>query len=465
MTDPRSTTRGKAAPSRKLSCMLLTLGLVASTSCATLISEPVLVRDFQAEPSTAAFGLDPAEASYQLRWVGQKTYVQGEAIQLTAWPVEALDPNDRLQVKVWDNGLLTLTDLALVVDQRFVVETSGWPELAAEQERVVTLTGTRPDSLTNQASLDQGRQVAFVELALGGAFQYSVEPSELELEITEMDGKTVLKSGGVTATFDDATGSLVSYQKDGVESLASPMRPNFWRPGSEAEQAAPAASVLARWKSAMSDSRATIRTLGEAGERVFLGYDLELGLHKGAPRGTVQLAWFMARGGSLELNFNLHPSTLPDGSPGEIPQVGMAFDLDRSLDQWSWYGRGPEPNTVDDLGRARWGQYTINVPAKGAEGPRTVEGTRSGIRSTTFSSKQGHGLSFTIPYASVGSGGFEARTYAQSWRELLGNSAAAGIFAVSLDVVSIGDLANDRPERMRLFGNREYHYVLLLEIL
>ena len=77
----------------------------------------------------------------------------------------------------------------------------------------------------------------------------------------------------------------------------------------------------------MDDSHASTRTLDETGERVFLGYDLDLGLYQGAQRGTVQLAWFMSPDGSLELTYNLHPSTLPDGSPGEIPQVGLALDL------------------------------------------------------------------------------------------------------------------------------------------
>ena len=454
----RGTTRLSRSP---WAPAILVLGAWASCNAPGLVVGNDL--DEQASSSQEFAQIKPDADLYQLVWDDRDQYVHGSKTRFSVEPAESLDPLDRLHLKLWDNGKLAFVALVPVKDQGFVIDTEYWPKLSQFEERVMTLEAMRSDSETGLSEPESLKRVAFDEFAWEGAFgsmdYSSVDTSkDRTVEVSEIDGLTVLISGSIAATFDDASGALISYRKGSVEMLASPMRPNFWRPGSAAELAGPAAEVLGRWKSAMDDSHASTRTLDETGERVFLGYDLDLGLYQGAQRGTVQLAWFMSPDGSLELTYNLHPSTLPDGSPGEIPQVGLALDLDRRFDQWSWYGRGPGPSTVDNLGQSRWGQYQGRVGVAG------LLGVRSGIRWLTIHDGDDHGLSILTSYAPVGEGGFEVCAYGQSWGSLLGQGVDAATYGVSLDVVSVGDLASENADRIKLFGNREYNYNLHLEI-
>lgn len=440
---------------------LLVLG--AWASCSAPSHQAKSGPQERANPTGESAEIKPDADLYQLVWDDRDQYVHGAKTRFSVEPADALGPLDRLYLAVLDNGKPVFFAVVLVEDQGFVVETESWPKLGQSEERVLNLTAMRSIPDTGWSNPENLHEVAFGEFALEGAYgsmdsRWAATSRLRKVQVSESSGKTILKSGRIAATFDDATGALISYRKGSMEVLASPMRPNFWRPGSEAELAGPAAAVLARWKHAMDDSFTGVRTLDETGERVFLGYDLDLGLHEGAPRGTVQLAWFMSPDGSLELTYNLHPSTLPDGSPGEIPQVGLAFDLDRRFDQWSWYGRGPGPSTVDNLGQARWGQY------EGQAGVAGLLGVRSGIREITIHDGERSGLFIRTSYAPMGEDGFEVCAHDKSWGELLGRGEDAATYGVSLDVVSVGDLSNERADRIQLFGNREYNYNLHLDI-
>lgn len=344
------------------------------------------------------------------------------------------------------------------------------PRAAVTQERVLTLSAQLAEAT---AWAPAGFEVAWQQLALGGAFTYTPATTDEAVTSTSAGGRTVLASGPVRAAFDDATGSLVSLTRDGVEYLAGPLRPNFWRPPLGRELGA-STSPFARWRHAGEDAVVEERNLLSIETTKQLGYDLNLGRFGSEDRGSVQLVWSMSPGGALELNFNLHPATLPDGSPGELLRVGMQARLPERFANATWYGRGPHESYPDRKEGARSGIFTSSVRDLSFPYLRAQEsGNHSDVRWATFTDPEGHGLRFAAPEVTPYFGALEVGTYPGWMSDVERARHPAELperdgFSVSIDAAQAG-LGSADPggalDAYRLGGNREYSYRFVIETL
>jgi beta-galactosidase len=319
-----------------------------------------------------------------------------------------------------------------------------------------------------------GFEIAWEQFWIGGAFVYSPRTEDDEVWSVERDGTTTLHSGKVAAQFDDRTGALVSLRVNRADLLAGPLRPNFWRPPVDNDLAGGSTERFARWRDAGREGRVQMRSLDEIGQAVSISYDIDLGTFGPESRGTVQLVWTMHPGGALELIFNLHPSTLMDGSPGELARIGMICEVPSDFDTWSWYGLGPHETYLDRISGAQVGRYSGAVADLFHPYLAVQEsGNRMGVRTASFLNSDGHGLRISSPFAMAGTGLFGVGAYPGLLSDFEGAShplepSKRDVFSVCIDVVQAavagsGVWGAQTISKYKLLGNREYTFQLYIE--
>lgn len=110
------------------------------------------------------------------------------------------------------------------------------------------------------------------------------------------------------------------------------------------------------------------------------------------PDSTLLVDYEIRSDGSIEIMQELNPggSSLP-----EIPEFGMMFVLDESLDTISWYGRGPHENYWDRQTGAPLGCYIGKVSEQFIPYLRPQEcGNKTDVRTASMTDALESGLCF-----------------------------------------------------------------------
>jgi beta-galactosidase len=164
-----------------------------------------------------------------------------------------------------------------------------------------------------------------------------------ELAVTGATTGTTLhvKGPDFAYGFDVATGLLTSIQLRGVELLASPLRPDFWRAPNDNDRGSDMMRRQGIWRDAhRSLAVRGFRTELPARGVVKLLLDAEL-TSVGA---RYALAYTIYGDGTLvvEPSFDPGDAKLPD-----LPRFGMQASLVPGFEQLAWYGPGPQESYVD----------------------------------------------------------------------------------------------------------------------
>ncbi|WP_199616106.1 beta-galactosidase small subunit [Paenibacillus alkalitolerans] len=136
----------------------------------------------------------------------------------------------------------------------------------------------------------------------------------------------------------------------GKELIKRPPAPNFWRAPTDNDRGSKLPVRCATWKRA-----------GENGELAH--FNVEISPYKVRVKAEYMLAtaspsicsvtYTVFGNGEIGVVQRLQPGQdLP-----EIPEVGMMFAMDRSFDNFSWFGKGPHENYCDRATGAKLGIY------------------------------------------------------------------------------------------------------------
>ncbi|WP_340022916.1 glycoside hydrolase family 2 TIM barrel-domain containing protein [Paenibacillus sp. FSL K6-1096] len=210
-----------------------------------------------------------------------------------------------------------------------------------------------------------------------------------KLELQEQNGLLTFAGSGFALSFETATGAIVSMQSSGKELLLAPARPNFWRAVTDNDLGNKHHERCAVWKD-VSYQRQLVRFSGRVeGSIGFVTADYLLDTQ---PQSTLRVQYELRTDGSVGIVQQLNPgsSSLP-----EIPEFGMAFELDSSLDTILWYGRGPHENYWDRQSGAPLGRYSGKVSEQFTNYLRPQEcGNKTDVRfASVTAAGDGHGLS------------------------------------------------------------------------
>ncbi len=161
-------------------------------------------------------------------------------------------------------------------------------------------------------------------------------------------------AGQISATIDKGTGQLVSYKMGKIEFLKQPLALNFWRVPvdndrgmrergvKDGEEARKMLELVNVWRDAGANAKLTNVT-----EKKLEGGAYELACDLKIPVGdtTAKVTYTFYGDGALDVALLLEPKG--EDIPETIPCVGFQCSIISALNEWSWYGRGPEENYSD----------------------------------------------------------------------------------------------------------------------
>ncbi|MGD8895740.1 MAG: glycoside hydrolase family 2 TIM barrel-domain containing protein [Acidobacteriota bacterium] len=206
--------------------------------------------------------------------------------------------------------------------------------------------------------------------------------------LTVVGGASAIEVRGpdFSAAVDPATGLLSSLQRNGVEILAGPLHPHFWRAPIDNDRGNDMPQGSGVWRDAHRFlTPRSIRTERPSEGVVRIQVDGDL-TSVGA---SCELAYTVYGSGDILVEVSLEPgeTRLP-----ELPRFGMQARIRPGFEHLEWYGPGPEETYVDrrDL---PVGVYRTTVDANYFEYSQPQEtGNKVDVRWAALTSDEGLGL-------------------------------------------------------------------------
>ncbi|MEC0130840.1 MULTISPECIES: beta-galactosidase, LacZ type [Paenibacillus] len=260
--------------------------------------------------------------------------------------------------------------------------------LRGNHEAVLNLSFIQP-SATIWA--EANHEIAWEQFILSPRFVTNTSKRTTEtLRVSELENVLNVQGDNFELSFSTTTGALNSYRSSGKERLLEPVRPNFWRAVTDNDCGNKLPQRCAVWKQASHKQHLISFTFRTEGSLCLVSASYLLAT---SPDSTLRVQYVIRADGTLEITQELSPgsSVLP-----EIPEFGMMFVLDGSLDTLSWYGRGPHENYWDRQTGAPLGRYTGKVSEQFTPYLKPQEcGNKTDVRFASITeSKDGSGLYF-----------------------------------------------------------------------
>ena len=232
-----------------------------------------------------------------------------------------------------------------------------------------------------------GHLVAWEQFPLTAPELAAILPANATAPVVKREnGRSTVTTAAVTATFRDADAALVSYQVEGRELLAGPLRPNFWRAPVDNDRGNKFVERCAVWKGAGKGSTATGFTVAEDGDHVVISADLKV------PAGETRarLVYRIDGDGRVATYLKVSPG---GGQLAPLPRVGMQCRVIRQLDRITWYGRGPLETTIDRKSGGRLAEWSVSATESWFPYVEPQEtGNRTDVRQATLTAADGSGL-------------------------------------------------------------------------
>ncbi|MBN2045277.1 MAG: DUF4981 domain-containing protein [Anaerolineales bacterium] len=218
--------------------------------------------------------------------------------------------------------------------------------------------------------------------------------SHSAVEIKGTDHLIELNYEGGTASFDPASGDLVSLKSGNRELISSPLIPNFWRAPLDNDllarmffpPAEPYLSKRAYWeKAAQNRKLRDFQIVQMADGRVDISASYKI------PSGITPLIleYSVFPNGEIEVSYTFTPKR-------EMIRVGITTSLSAGLDRVRYFGLGPHETMPDRKTSGAVGVYQNSVEEMIHDYPHPQEnGNRSEVRWAELVDADGHGIRFT----------------------------------------------------------------------
>jgi beta-galactosidase len=257
---------------------------------------------------------------------------------------------------------------------------------------------------------EAGHEVAWEQFKLPVSTPAVTQPkqSSAPLEVQQTADRVIAKGPHFSAEFSKKSGLLVSLRSEGVELLAGPLGPHFWRApvdndrGNKMSDDSPSKdkwtlSGMGIWRTA--HERISSLRVDVAGTP---GRDLRVTMNGELPDqlGRIQLVWTINGSGEILVEETYSPR--PTGAVAELPRFGMQTTLRAGFDQLVWFGKGPQ-ETYADRQDARVGRFrgTVHEQAYPYIKPQET-GNKEQVRWVTLTNAEGKGLlAVGAPWLSV----------------------------------------------------------------
>ena len=192
--------------------------------------------------------------------------------------------------------------------------------------------------------------------------QFDLPPTPTPFERTA-DGEVLIRAAGgvelrggdVVALIDAGSGLLVSMRHAGRELMTAPLTPNFWRAPTDNDFGNYMHEWGAAWEQAGRNRELLSLQVNRDARAVEAFY--AFADDDGKRLATWRAVYTIGANGALTVDNHFERE---DGLP-VMPRVGMNVQVDRSLDDVQWFGRGPFENYRDRKLAAQVGRYANKV--------------------------------------------------------------------------------------------------------
>uniref|UniRef100_UPI003216B398 glycoside hydrolase family 2 TIM barrel-domain containing protein n=1 Tax=uncultured Draconibacterium sp. TaxID=1573823 RepID=UPI003216B398 len=175
------------------------------------------------------------------------------------------------------------------------------------------------------------------------------------LSLAETDKAYSVTGENFIVKFDKASGSLSSYEVNGVELLQKGPQVNFWRPINDNDKGSRMLNRLGVWREVSRElTPATVKAETPETAKIVITVNYELPKVKSAQKVT----YTISGNGKIEVNsaFSTNEEKLP-----YMPRFGMRWEMPVNFDNLEYFGRGPHENYIDRNRAAFVGLYKSKV--------------------------------------------------------------------------------------------------------
>lgn len=248
-----------------------------------------------------------------------------------------------------------------------------------DTEYFVTFTVT---SLKAQPLVPVGFTVA------GEQFRLPIDPIKTSfvngsaMKMEENGNIITLTGNNLTFVFDKSKGIVTSYKFSGTEYIQNGfgLQPNFWRAPNDNDYGNGEPKRTQVWKQSSKNFKVVAATLSD--NQFDVTYQLAAG-------NKYMVTYTFGRNGSVHVKNVFTPVDVK----AEVPRIGLRFRLPSSMNQVTYFGRGPEENYIDRKAGYFVDLYKTTADAMYYPYVRPQEnGHRTDTRWLTVSQKDGKGL-------------------------------------------------------------------------
>jgi beta-galactosidase len=337
----------------------------------------------------------PHPAMWEVKYAYQ--YVRfkqaGDGFEITNWH-DFIDLSDyEISYTVSENGKAIYTgmlgDVNLRPGESRIVDVPA--TLSAPVPGSETFIDFSVTLKTGKPFREAGFEVAHDQFLL----QQGAEPVQTELSLNDnlsltetLHGYTITGEN-FAVTFGKQTGTITSYEINGMELIQQGPRPNFWRPANDNDKGSRMLQRLGIWREVSREMEPTKITaqIKEDGEAVIeVHYQLE------KVNSTQKVTHTINKAGTIEVHssFTTAAEDLPD-----MPRFGVRWEMPVNFDNLEYFGRGPHENYIDRNRSAFVGIYGSKVSEQYFKYVRPQEnGYKTGVR--WFELRNEHGIGLRI---------------------------------------------------------------------
>lgn len=202
----------------------------------------------------------------------------------------------------------------------------------------------------------QGFEVAHEQLAVKARMPQAdyTSTSSAKIAFNENAAQVVVSGGAFTATISKKNGELVSYVLNGIEQLAAPLSPNFYRPPTDNDLRGANAGPFSKSQKVWQKLPQTLTTTSVTATTRDTTVVVVTAEQNRGKEIKLRTTYTILSDGNMVVRMKLDAAaSLPD-----LIRVGMTMGVPKDYQQISYYGRGPWENYSDRKRSAEVGLYT-----------------------------------------------------------------------------------------------------------
>ena len=235
--------------------------------------------------------------------------------------------------------------------------------------------------------IPQGHEVAREQFKLGDNNYFTEQKTEAEnVKVTDDKDKITLEASGVFVRIDKRSGLLAEYRINKHWVFNNKPTPNFWRAPTDNDFGNNFQRKSGIWRMAGENTRVKdVSVKQENGKSI-----ITANLYLKDVASDYQLSYSMNNNGELTVNvsYKAGNNELP-----EMPRFGMIMSVPKSLENFTYYGRGPWENYSDRNTASFIGLYQSKVCDQYVPYTRPQEnGYKTDLRWLTLTNNSGKGI-------------------------------------------------------------------------